>query len=123
MSIVNYAFAGCYSLTTIVMPANVTSIGAYAFNNCVNLTSIDLTACDDLATIGEYAFLNCESLTSIIIPASVTSIGDYAFSGCTGLKTVYDLSTELEIVKGATDNGRVAYYAENVYNTLPTNEG
>ena len=45
---------GCRSLTDIVIPNSVTSIGDGAFNGC-------------------------ESLTNIVIPNSVTSIGDGAF--------------------------------------------
>lgn len=48
------AFFGCYSLSDIVIPSSVTSIG-------------------------HSAFFFCESLTSIAIPSSVTSIGDCAF--------------------------------------------
>ena len=58
--ILNNAFYGCRSLTSIVIPNSVTSIG-------------------------ESAFYNCSSLTSIEIPNSVTSIRSYAFSGCSSL--------------------------------------
>jgi hypothetical protein len=49
------------------------------------------------------------------MPNSITSIGSYSFTGCQNLKTVYNYSP-LEIVKGSTDNGEVAYYAEEVMN-------
>ena len=57
------AFAGCTSLTSIVIPNSVTSIG-------------------------EFAFERCSKLTSIYIPSSVTSIGSNAFLFCTSL-TIY----------------------------------
>ena len=43
---------------------------------------------DSVTTIGDYAFADCTSLTSITIPDSVTSIGDYAFYDCANL-TIY----------------------------------
>jgi hypothetical protein len=57
------AFSGCSTLTTIIIPDNVTSIGMYAFNDCTSLSSV---------TIG----------------SGVTSIGNGAFSGCTKLSTI-----------------------------------
>ena len=61
------------------------------------------------------AFRDCSDLAYIEIPKSVTSIGNYAFSGCTSLKTVINYSN-LKFSKGATGNGDVAYYANNVVN-------
>ena len=36
----DYAFDGCYSLTSVVIPDSVTSIVSYAFYNCYSLTSV-----------------------------------------------------------------------------------
>ena len=38
ISIGDYAFYGCSSLTSITIPNSVTSIGSYAFSNCSKLT-------------------------------------------------------------------------------------
>ena len=43
---------------------------------------------DDITTIGERAFYNCAELTSVTIPDSVTSIGYEAFEGCYTLTAV-----------------------------------
>ncbi len=80
------AFYKCYSLTSINIPASVTSIGSYAFQNCYSLTSISIPA--SVTSIGSSAFFNCDSLTSISIPASVTSIGKDAFKGCSSLTSI-----------------------------------
>ena len=40
ITIGNFAFFGCYNLTSIVIPASVTSIGKYAFSGCYGLGTI-----------------------------------------------------------------------------------
>ncbi len=85
-SIVDYAFRGCTSLTSVTIPDSVTSIVDYAFYDCTSLTSVTIP--DSVTSIGYYAFSDCTSLTSVIIPDSVTSIGQYTFSGCTSLTSV-----------------------------------
>ena len=74
------------TVTEMIIPDYVTSIGDRAFSNCYSLTSIEIP--DSVTSIGERAFADCYSLTSIEIPDSVTSIGKYAFEGCSIL-TIY----------------------------------
>ena len=59
----DYAFSWCRSLSKIVIPSSVTSIG-------------------------DSAFYGCDSLSEIVIPSSVTSIGDRTFCGCSSLKYI-----------------------------------
>ena len=79
-------FCECSSLTSIVIPNSVTSIGRSAFSGCTGLTSITIP--NSLTTIEQNAFLNCTGLTSINIPNSVISIGREAFASCTGLTSI-----------------------------------
>ncbi len=109
ISIGNYAFVLCESLTSITIPENVTSIGDGAFSECTSLTSItipenvtsigentfglcgsltSITIPENVTSIGQNAFLECRSLTSITIPKNVTSIGKYAFAWCERLKSI-----------------------------------
>ncbi len=74
------------TVTEIIIPDYVTSIGEWAFYNCSSLTSITIP--DSVTSIGEWAFWGCSSLTSITIPDSVTSIGYMAFYGCSSLASV-----------------------------------
>ena len=109
ISIGQYAFQDCDSLTSVAIPDSVTTIGSYAFKDCENLESVTLGKnvktigseafeyCyklasieipDGVTSIGSYAFYYCESLTNVTIPDSVTKIGYYAFSGCEALTSV-----------------------------------
>ncbi len=109
ITIADYAFKDCVSLTNVTAPDDVTSIGALAFKGCTSLTSITIpngiksignetfynctslttvTIPDGAISIGESSFFNCTSLISLTIPDSVTAICDLAFCNCTGLTSV-----------------------------------
>ncbi|MCL2444004.1 MAG: leucine-rich repeat protein [Treponema sp.] len=107
-SIKENAFSDCVNITSISIPASVTSIGNNAFRNCKNLENITVASGNTVyksqgncviqiadntlivgtknsiipsgvTSIGANAF-NGSGITSIIIPNSVTSIGNYAFA-------------------------------------------
>lgn len=99
------------SLKTVILSDSVTSIGAGAFYDCSGLTSVTIGG--SVTTIGSSAFYNCSGLTSVTIPDSVKSICEYAFYGCDKLVEVINKSG-LNITKGSSDNGYIAYYALNV---------
>lgn len=80
------AFRSCKSLTSIILPDGITSIGDYTFYYCEGLTSISIP--DTVTSIGAFTFTECSKLTNITIPDSVTSIGDSAFSYCDSLASV-----------------------------------
>ena len=74
------------SITSIVIPNTVTTIGSQAFMNLSNLTSITLPT--SLTAIRSSAFAHCGALTSITLPASISTIGSQAFFNCRELTTV-----------------------------------
>ena len=76
MSIDEYAFYQCTSLTSVTIPGS-TGIGNHAFAYCSGLTSVTIE--NGVKTIRDRTFFQCTSLTSITIPDTVTSIGEYAF--------------------------------------------
>ena len=96
-----YAFYGCTSLVSLILPKDITKIGEWAFYECSKLTDIAIPA--SVTSIGKVAFSGCKGLTGITIPSSVTSIGGGAFSGCSGL-------TSLSIHLGVTSIGGHAFY-------------
>ena len=55
-------------------------IGEYAFKDCSRLTSLTLPA--GITSIGWYAFRGCSGLTSLTLPTGITSIGYCTFCGC-----------------------------------------
>ena len=113
-----------YGLTSIEIPASVTSIGSYAFYgcsglkklvynavdcqsvgsswlyNCTNLTEVVIS--ESIKTLPSYFLYGCSSLTSIEIPKSITSIGYAAFWDCSGL-------TSIEIPTSVTSIGSSAF--------------
>ena len=101
----------CSSLTSIIIPNSLTSIGNRAFEGCTSLKSITIP--NSVTWIGEHAFYYCTSLASVTIPNSVTEILDSAFADCNSLTTINYAGTKEQweaINKGRVDfNG---YYRE-----------
>lgn len=89
-------------LTAVVIPDTVTSIGDYAFSGCTALTAVELP--DAVTSIGSYAFHNCTALTAAELPDAVTSIGNYAFYNCR------KLTGELVLPAVLTSIGNYAFY-------------
>ena len=91
----NYAFSGCRSLTSLILPSSVTEIG-------------------------ESAFRGCSGLTSLTLPSSVTSIGKSAFEGCSGLTSIYvswesPLSIDASTFKDANTGKCILYVPKGTY--------
>ena len=93
------AFWYCSSLSEIVIPSSVTSIGDRAFSSCDSLSEIVIPS--SVTSIGKSAFWGCNSLSEIVIPSSVTSICDWAFWNCRSLSEIVIPSSVTSIGKGA----------------------
>ena len=93
------AFLYCSSLSEIVIPSSITSIGDSAFDTCSSLSEIVIPS--SVTSIGDSAFSSCDSLSEIVIPSSVTSIGDSAFYGCYSLSEIVIPSSVTSIGDGA----------------------
>lgn len=106
-----YLCQGMTGVTSLTIPASVTSVGASAFDGCANLTDVTWNAIsctnfssapfassrskintftfgNQVQTIPNYLCYGLTRLTSVSLPNTVTSIGAFAFNGCTGLTSV-----------------------------------
>ena len=75
----NYYYNYCYTSNDV--------IGRYAFYGCRGLTSLTLPA--GITSIGYGAFEGWRGLTSLTLPAGITEIDDDAFRDCSGLTSIY----------------------------------
>lgn len=119
----DYAFAGCSSLSSVVLPEGLQSIGTGGFSGCTSLASISIpstvkelgtrsfSACSQIKNIslslgleimGDYCFSGCTSLEAITIPSSVLILGSYCFSGCTKI-------TSMSLPSGITEIGEFCF--------------
>ena len=86
-------------ITSVVIPASVTTIGSGAFWGCASLTSVVIP--EGVTTIGDSAFESCKNLTSITLPSTLETLGESVFSSCTNLTDVVDNSGKfLKIADG-----------------------
>ena len=89
----NGAFQSC-PITSITIPASVTSIAAGAFYKCDDLERVILV--DGLKQLGAACFAGCSKIVEIKIPETVTDFGSYTrygyksyiFGNCTSLRKV-----------------------------------
>jgi hypothetical protein len=106
-----WAFLNNSSVTSVTIPAGVTSIAAFAFY-CYTLTAITVDAASSFYSSANGVLFDKNQTTliefpggrggSYTIPDSVTSIGDYAFAECYFL-------TNATIGKGVTSIGDHAF--------------
>ena len=69
-------FERCYSLNTIIFPANLKVIGYRAFDYCENLTVVELPEVD---LIDSYCFVDCKNLQKVTCKGKNLTIKNKAF--------------------------------------------
>ena len=92
-SIGNESFGGCSSLTSFVLPKNVTAIGDRAFEN----TKISAFNGSAAISVGTRAFAGNVALKYFAFNNEVKALSEGVFDGCTALATVELSSTCREI--------------------------
>jgi hypothetical protein len=83
-----------HSMTSVVIPNGVVTIGDFAFYFCNALTGV--TVPDGVTAIGERAFSFCNAMTSAVLPGSVAAIGADAFNPCRVLTLCGDADSYAE---------------------------
>ena len=106
----NSGFKDCSSLTSILIPNSIKSIGINAFENCSNITEITIP--EGVTLIGNNTFKGCVKLSSVTLPTSLESIGANAFSGCISLTSIA-LPKNIEEI-GANAFGETTKYGEKI---------
>lgn len=79
------SLAYCLSLTEVVLPNTVISLGNSCFEGDAELISVLLG--EGISSVPEACFKGCEALSTVVMPA-VKTIGSYAFTGCLSLKQI-----------------------------------
>lgn len=73
-----FAFTGCKSLESVVIPKSISYIGYGAFAACTNLKSVTFSDSENYINIKRFAFYECPNLKSVTLPEEVC-IYDWAF--------------------------------------------
>lgn len=126
------------NITSVEIPADVTSIGTMAFAYCDKLSSISInnaiteiktsafTHATRLATISfgigvtviqNNAFEYCSALTSVTFPAQLQTLKDWSFRYCSGLTTVKFLGTPTTVQNAFVNSSNIS----DIY--VPWSEG
>lgn len=132
VAISDHAFAGCYALEDVTIPASVKVIGATSFKDTPweaknttsygeltingilvkggNMPKSDDESADDVVIISEklsnYAFAEHNDYTSVQLGGKVKIIGNSAFCGCRSLESFELLAETAEIQEHAFEDCR-----------------
>ena len=79
-------FENCTSLTDIIIPDGVTTLGDRAFRNCTSLKSVTIPG--SITSIGINVFADCTSLENVTFGRMTTIAGQNMFRDCTNLKNI-----------------------------------
>ena len=108
------------SITSITIPASISTIGSSAFLNCENLETViwNATNCNyagnrESSTKDYTIFKGCTNLTTVEVSKNVQILPDFVFYSCTGLQIVtIQADSELSTI------GTGAFYGCTKLNTI-----
>ncbi len=119
-------FSYCVSLTSVIYPTSITSIGESCFSGSTSLKTVSSSSSDtngvylssSISSIGNSAFSNCTAITIVKSQcAGALRLGASAFSNCTSLK-IFSQDTS-----GSLTYGENVFSSDSalMYIVLPSN--
>lgn len=81
----DFALCECFNITSVTIPASVTSLGGASFAGCFALKSVVIP--DTVAEIGDYAFSQC-ALQCVQIGKKVNTLGKGVFRNSNELRAI-----------------------------------
>ena len=98
------SYQGYTSIKKIIIPKNITTIGANYLSNCTNLKTVKFLQNSELTSLGNQAFAADNSLSKIYLPDKLQNIGIGAFQDCTELQKIVLPASVSTIQEYAFDN-------------------
>lgn len=98
------SYQGYTSIKKIIIPKNITTIGANYLSGCINLKTVKFLQNSELTSLGNQAFASDISLSKIYLPDKLQNIGIGAFQDCTALQKIVLPASVSTIQEYAFDN-------------------
>lgn len=118
-TIADAAFENCTGLTSISIPANVSTLKSSVFRGCTNLVTADIKN-TKIKSVSPELFYECTSLSHVDLPSTVTVLKKSAFYKTTSLDYLIIPSGVTSIEKGSvaecrTGDEKLPIYLELTY--------
>lgn len=114
-----FAFTGCKSLESVVIPKSISYIGYGAFAACTNLKSVTFSDSENYINIKRFAFYECPNLKSVTLPEEVC-IYDWAFGY--NYNEFSDKKSDGFTIYGYTDSDAETYAINNGFRFVSLGE-
>ncbi len=111
----DYTLASSKTLTSIIPPDSIVSIGASAYYGCTGISEIKIN--NLITAIRDGAFEYCSGITGFVIPATVKSLGGWVFDGCTNLTNV-TINAPITAITSSLFNSCSKLTTLNIPNTI-----
>lgn len=110
------------TITTLTIPAKVTTINEYVFEDCKYIKTLKFAHNSKIATIYQYAFKGCDALKTVTLPGTLKIIGYKAFALCPALKklTIPSSVTYGNQILGSKSNVTSVTFKKGM-KTIPSN--
>ena len=88
----SFCFTDCLSITSLVLPSNISIIDDYAFAGCSGLSG-ELSIPNSITKLGDSSFFRCFTITSVRLPMDeitlmtrIVEYGPYCFGSCSEIQ-------------------------------------